>query len=176
MLTFRILSPVCRLHIQLRKRPRPSGGSPSPVRPKRHVEQHMVNAANISSTATGSVQIINVDPKGKYVQIKNMAEQVGFSKHIVTILGPWGTNSPGGIFTAWHYNTETIYKFVCVTPTVAEEDLIYPVVFCPSLSQPESVGGFKLTHMVMETGQEDTFVFHARSRLKGGSTTTVSSM
>ena len=44
-----------------------------------------------------------------------------------------------------------------------------------SLAQPESVGGFKLVHVVMETGQEDTFVFHARSRLKGGSTTTVSS-
>ena len=73
-------SPVFRLHLKFRKRTRPSGGSPSPVRPKRFVEQHTVNAANISSTATGNVYIINVDPKGKYVQIKNMADQVRLGK------------------------------------------------------------------------------------------------
>lgn len=45
-----------------------------------------------------------------------------------------------------------------------------------SLKQAENIGGFKLVHVVAETGQENTFVFHARSRLKGNSTTTVSSM
>ena len=65
-----------RLHIKLRKRPAPQAGTPSPVRPRPQVEKQTVNEANISSTATGYVQIINVDPNGKYVQIKNMADQV----------------------------------------------------------------------------------------------------
>ena len=49
-------------------------------------------------------------------------------------------------------------------------------VLTVSLEQAENIGGFKLVHVVAETGQEDAFVFHARSRLKGNSTTTVSSM
>ena len=57
-----------------------------------------------------------------------------------------------------------------------QELLQRPYVLTVSLEQAENIGGFKLVHVVAETGQEDAFVFHARSRLKGNSTTTVSNM
>lgn len=64
--------------MKFRKRRASTGGSPSPIRPRhQQAEKHRVKEASISSSATGCVQIINVDPKGKYVQIKNMADQVG---------------------------------------------------------------------------------------------------
>ena len=44
---------------------------------KRRVEHDDVTSANVSTSASGFIQIIDVDPKGNFVQIKNMSDQVG---------------------------------------------------------------------------------------------------
>ena len=44
---------------------------------KRRVEHDDVTSANVSTSASGFIQIVDVDPKGNFVQIKNMSDQVG---------------------------------------------------------------------------------------------------
>ena len=44
---------------------------------KRRVEHDDVTSANVSTSASGFIQIVDVDPKGTFVQIKNMSDQVG---------------------------------------------------------------------------------------------------
>lgn len=45
---------------------------PVPKRPKLHQEEQSIT----SSSAAGFIQICDVDPAGKFVQIKNMSSQV----------------------------------------------------------------------------------------------------
>ena len=35
-----------------------------------------VGTANVSATASGNIQIVEVDPAGKFIQIRNMSDKV----------------------------------------------------------------------------------------------------
>jgi len=43
---------------------------------RRRCEHDDVTSANVSTSASGFIQIVDVDHKGNYVQIKNMSDQV----------------------------------------------------------------------------------------------------
>ena len=68
------------------KRGRPdSAGSPSGKRPRFRLEKESVNSANISTTATGDLQIVDVDPAGKCIRIRNMSDQVSPASYCVIL-------------------------------------------------------------------------------------------
>ena len=112
------LSVCCRLNLTptppREKRPRTRFQPSVEKEPKRlRLDPDLTPVQQSNSTATGFIQICDVDPSGNYVQIKNMSEQI------------------------------------------------------------ESLGGFKIQHQV-EGGDEVVFRFHARSKLQGGASVTVS--
>lgn len=50
--------------------------SDSAKKKRRRVEHDDVTSANVSTSASGFIQIVDVDHKGNFVQIKNMSDQV----------------------------------------------------------------------------------------------------
>ena len=62
-----------------------SAGSPSGKRPRFRLEKESVNSANISTTATGDLQIVDVDPAGKCIRIRNMSDQVSPASYCVIL-------------------------------------------------------------------------------------------
>lgn len=57
--------------------------SDSGKKKKRRVEHDDVTSANVSTSASGFIQIVDVDHRGNYVQIKNMSDQVSSSFTVI---------------------------------------------------------------------------------------------
>ena len=58
------------------KRHRSRTQTSEPKTKKMRMEASVTQQANVASSAAGFIQISDVDPTGKYVQIKNMSNQV----------------------------------------------------------------------------------------------------
>ncbi len=81
---------LCRLNLtptprEKRTRTRTqTGGEPVPIPKKMRLETPHTQAkkSSVSSSAVGRIHITDVDPEGRYVEIKNMSDEVNFYVYI----------------------------------------------------------------------------------------------
>lgn len=66
------------------KRTRSRTQASEPKSKRARLEAEISQQSNVASTAAGYIQICDVDPSGKYVQIKNMSDQVWHMLHLTT--------------------------------------------------------------------------------------------
>ena len=62
------------------KRTRPAGDVTSQAQRVKYNLSESMGGANVSATAAGNIQIVEVDPAGKFIQIRNMSDKVRMGK------------------------------------------------------------------------------------------------
>ena len=88
--------------------------SDSAKKKKRRVEHDDVTSANVSTSASGFIQIVDVDHKGNFVQIKNMSDQVGISRYCSIVITYFHQTESIGGYRIHHRiedQAEIVFKF-----------------------------------------------------------------